>query len=328
VLAHHKTVSTPGVWKDQPIEVLRLPARLCTALDEYCAWAHALLTRSAGKAVPQAFFMPKTFQPHNPHTFTAYWRARVLQGTGLNVSPHICRHIFTEEMMERQRRGLPGPLPADAALVMGNSARTLASSYDLRNRARRAQYAVEATSQAFSQLHKERVPTRMAAAQQPPTMWQKMASRMGQQEGAAALAVPSGGAPTPTNGPPTTSARMQTVQPLSVRAYTSAEVSQMAAMAYNIGAHTLTHGGPPAAALSMLPQPHQPVAVPSLPARHSPLPGLPRVSPIAAQPWYQRVAGGGSGGSPNMAAPSWQLPAEPSSEWVSSLALAARGGTT
>lgn len=138
-LPHHKTA---GAAHGKPI-TFELPPQLNQLAIAYVGWAHGVLSDGAPQGLSHVFFNTQ-HGPLSPSVYTSWWKRHVLAGTGWDISPQLCRHIFVTEVMERIEDGRPAPRPADAAYIMGNSEEQWLKSYwltseqSMRKRARRA----------------------------------------------------------------------------------------------------------------------------------------------------------------------------------------------
>ena len=135
---HHKTRTSTG----SGIEVA-VPAQLAELLHVYVGQVRPALLHGWRGGCATLFMTPRC-RPYRSTDFSGYFRSMCKRlGIPLDLPPHMLRNIFVHH--RRTNPGLPGPLEAAAAQVMGNSVRAWDRAYDNGFNARQANRAVADT---------------------------------------------------------------------------------------------------------------------------------------------------------------------------------------
>jgi hypothetical protein len=131
---HHKNEAR---WGGAPIKI-QLPTEMWPLVEFMVEGGHRALTRTAAAAeAPRTLFVhPSTMQPFQYSTFGTLFRDTLLQGTGADFPPQLCRSIFVAERRRADRA--PGPADDAAAAVLGHSLRQWDNTYDREFKGRQA----------------------------------------------------------------------------------------------------------------------------------------------------------------------------------------------
>lgn len=132
---HHKNTKR---WSGVAMK-LALPQEVATLMDHHITWGHRALTICVEEPSPTLFVNKATGGALKPQEASKLWKDVVLEGTGLQFSPHMCRSIF---VVGTKDSGVT--IPKGMAMMMGSSQDTIwQSTYDKHFNQREVKHAID-----------------------------------------------------------------------------------------------------------------------------------------------------------------------------------------